>query len=415
LTRSLRVPFGTVAQLTVRRGQARDLLLAAAAVVMVEIVVAIFQGAELHRLEVGTLGGRLVGLAFGAAATVPLAFRRRAPLVVLGLTGAATFVATVLSGGLGPEVVGPLVALYTVATCCPRAISLTAGWVTLCCAVVGVTVEPAYPGWQALPLPSALIVTAWLIGDNVRVRRAYIAQLEERAARAERDRLAEAERAAAGERARIARELHDVVAHHVSVMAIQAGAARVVAETGGTPATTAAQRDALQSIETTARQVLTELRRMLGVLRRDDHGEGAVTSLEPQPSIGTLDALIRSVRAAGLPVEWRIQGEPVPLASSVELSAYRIVQEALTNVLKHEGPVPTEVIVRYAEDRLDVEVVDTPSGAAHPAQGGLAGGGHGIAGMRERVALFGGDLEVGRRPDGRFRVAARLPLGGTYR
>jgi signal transduction histidine kinase len=395
--------------MTARRGQTLDLFLAAVVVVGVEIVVATFHGAAVHRLEIGTAGGRLIGLAFGAVATVPLAFRRRAPLVVLGVTGAAVFASTILSGALGAEAIGPLVALYTVATSCRRAISLTAAWVTLCCAVVAVTVEPAYSGWQSLPLPSVLVVLAMLIGDNRRVRRAYIAQLEERAARAEADRLAEAERATAGERARIARELHDVVAHHVSVIAIQAGAARVVADAGETRA---GQRDALQSIETTARQVLTELRRLLGVLRRDEDGTGVVTALQPQPCIGSLDALIQTVRAAGLPVDWHIEGEPVPLASSVELSAYRIVQEALTNVLKHEGPVPTEVIVRYGEDRLDVEIVDTPDSSAEPAPSTLAGGGHGIAGMRERVALFGGDLDVGRRPDGTFGVFAKLPFGG---
>ena len=381
-------------------------------VAAVEFTVAIGHWATSSRVDVSSAGGRLIALGLGAAATLPLAYRRRAPLAVLGASGAATFATTVLFGSPMLAATGPLVALYTVATRCPRPISLTAAWVTLCAAIVGVTLAPAYPGWQALPLPSVLIVTVWLVGEAVRSRRERVTQDQERAVRAEADRLAELDRAVAGERARIARELHDVVAHHVSVIAIQAAAVRVVSETVTTAEPTAGQRETLQSIEITARQVLAELRRLLGVLRRDGAEAATVPSLEPQPSIASLDALIQAVRAAGLPVEWRIVGDPVAVASSVELSAYRIVQEALTNVLKHEGPVPTEVVVRYAEDRLEVEIVDTPNRAARPAGTALAGGGHGIAGMRERVALFGGDLEVGRCPDGRFRVMAKLPFGG---
>ena len=397
----------------------QDVLLTAVAVLAAAGAVVVAQGGAAHRLDVHNLQGHLTNLALGVAATVPLAWRRRAPLVVLGLTGAAAIAGMVLFGSPGPAAFGPLIALYTVAASCERAVSLTAGWVTLCGAVVGVTVERTSNvnlTWEEFALPAVFIVIAWLIGDNLRVRRAYVAQLEERSARAEADRIAAAERAAAVERARIARELHDVVAHHVSVIAIQAGAARLLIEGGppdhtvfaaaAGPGVVPAGHEALESIEAMARQALTELRRMLGVLRRDAADE--TPALEPQPGIGSLQALIETVRKAGLPVEWRIEGERVPIASSIELSAYRIIQEALTNVLKHEGPARTEVVVRFGEDQLAVVVVNQQSGAPHDS--GLESGGHGIAGMRERVALFGGDLDVGRRPDGAFSVVARLPF-----
>jgi signal transduction histidine kinase len=268
--------------------------------------------------------------------------------------------------------------------------------------------------WEAFAYPAVVIAIAWLVGDNVRTRRAYVAQLEERAAHAEADRAAEAERAAAGERARIARELHDVVAHHVSVIAIQAGAARMVGERfssaeGVDTGAGSTHWEALVSVESTARQALTELRRLLGVLRHD--GDIETPSLSPQPGIRSLEELFDRVRRAGLPLESRIEGDVVPLAPSIEVSAYRIVQESLTNVLKHEGAVPTEVTLRYRERDLEIAVIDRPTGA--PASALSGGGGHGLLGMRERVALFGGDLSVGRRADGAFEVLVRLPFDGA--
>ncbi|HEV3463585.1 MAG TPA: histidine kinase, partial [Actinomycetota bacterium] len=244
----------------------------------------------------------------------------------------------------------------------------------------------------------------------------------------EREREERAKLAVAEERARIARELHDVVAHSVSVMVVQAGAARRTLATSPGQATTA-----LGQIESTGRQALVEMRRLLGLLR-DGDGDGedgeVAAALTPQPSLAHLESLAAAAREAGLPVEIVVEGEPRPLPAGVDLSAYRIVQEALTNSLKHTGPARASVRLCYGREALEVQVLDDgPGPGAAPGGGGLAvvtlgpegvlpvsgarpttGGGHGLIGMRERVALFGGTLEAGPRPGGGYRVAARLPL-----
>ena len=207
-------------------------------------------------------------------------------------------------------------------------------------------------------------------------------------------------RAVAAERASIARELHDVIAHNVSVMVVQAGANRV-----SPPAGPAAAMDAFASIEATGRQALSETRRLLGLMRR----EGERQSPAPQPGLEHLTALAAQVRKAGLPVTVLVRGDPRPLPGGLNLSAYRIIQEALTNVLKHAGPVPTEVVVRYRDRELEIEVTDRGP-ATFTAREGLAGSGHGLIGMRERVALYGGQLDVGPVPGGGFVVRASLPL-----
>jgi signal transduction histidine kinase len=230
----------------------------------------------------------------------------------------------------------------------------------------------------------------WLAGVLVRARRQAVSlavrnQALQRAA----------ERAVAEERARIARELHDIVAHHLSVVVLQAAGARA----SGRPAAAA-----LEKIEDSGRQALTEMRRLLGVLRapREEF------RLTPQPGLGELAALAESVRAAGLPVRLVVDGDHAALPSAVGVSAYRIVQEALTNVLKHAGPAHAEVAVGWADGAVMIEVTDDGSG--NPAAGAQAGG-HGLAGMRERAAVFGGELVAGPRPSGGFAVRARLPLG----
>jgi signal transduction histidine kinase len=223
--------------------------------------------------------------------------------------------------------------------------------------------------------------------------------LGERAERAERERELRAREAVADERARIARELHDVVAHDVSVMVVQAqGAARVLE--GEQPQV----RQALAAIEATGREAVDEMRRLLGVLRRSDD-ELAVA---PQPSLGQLEALVAGVRDAGLPVELEVVGEPRTLPPGVDLSAYRIVQEALTNALKHAGPARARVVVRYEADAVALEVSDDGPGVAE-----AVGTGHGLVGMRERVALYGGDLEAGESREGGWALRARLPLGAA--
>jgi signal transduction histidine kinase len=242
------------------------------------------------------------------------------------------------------------------------------------------------------------ILAMVLVRGAVRGRQLQAEALAARAALLERERDMLAHEAVAEERARIARELHDLVAHNVSVMVVQAGAERVALGDEQT-----STRAALTSIEQAGRQALAEARRLLGVLRRNGDSEG----LEPQPSIEQIDLLLEQVQRAGLPVTLAVEGEPTALPAGVDLCAYRIVQEALTNALKHAGPAHAEVLLRYEPRALDVEVRDDGSGAA-TANGD--GAGHGLIGMRERVALYGGALATGPRAGGGFEIRAHIPL-----
>ena len=226
--------------------------------------------------------------------------------------------------------------------------------------------------------------------------RRVVGERERRAQLAERERDVAAREAVVEERARIARELHDAIAHNVSMMVVQAGAERRVIdpERGST-------REVLATIERIGRDALTELRRLVGMLRSPSADE-----LAPQPGLGDLPTLVAQVGAAGLPVELELQGEPRELPVGIQLSAYRIVQEALTNALKHAGEAHAVVQVRYGADSLELEIVDDGPGG----QVRVASGGHGLAGMRERVALYGGRLDTGRRPSGGFAVRVLLPV-----
>jgi signal transduction histidine kinase len=245
-------------------------------------------------------------------------------------------------------------------------------------------------GRTGVVLAAFQVLALWLAGVLVRARR-RAAVLSARSAALQR----EAEQAAAAERARIARELHDIVAHHLSVIVLQAAGARA----SGKPAA-----PTLEKIENSARQALGETRRLLGVLR--DPGEE--TGLDPQPGAGDLAALAASVRAAGLPVNLVIDGDHAALPAAVDVSVYRIVQEALTNVLRHAGPACADVTIGCAAEAVMIEATD--DGAGEPGNP-AASGGHGLAGMRERAAVFGGELAAGPRPSGGFAVRARLPLG----
>jgi signal transduction histidine kinase len=235
------------------------------------------------------------------------------------------------------------------------------------------------------------LVAFWLAGVLVHARRRATA-LAARSAALQR----QAEQAAAAERARIAREMHDIVAHHLSVIVLQAAGTRASGKPAG---------PALEKIENSARQALAETRRVLGVLRAPDE----VTGFAPQPGIGDLDALAASVRAAGLPVNLVISGDGAAPPATVDVSAYRIVQEALTNVLKHAGPARADVTIACTGEAVTIEVTDNGTGQASPA---MSAAGHGLAGMRERAAAFGGELAAGPRPGGGFAVRARLPLDG---
>jgi signal transduction histidine kinase len=247
-----------------------------------------------------------------------------------------------------------------------------------------------------------VLAAAWLLGHFVHDRRVYAAQLEQRTAQLEQAREELARRAVAEERLRIARELHDVVAHSMSVIAVQSGVGAHVAATQPEEA-----RKALAAIEVTSRATLHELRWLLGVLREDGEPQGSPAQV---PGLAGLDALLARMDEGGLAVKLRVEGTRRQLPPGIDLSAYRIVQEALTNVLKHAGAARAEVVLGYGEQELTIEVTDDGRGAAGAGGAGRPGTGHGLLGLRERVALFGGDLEVGPRPGGGFRVAARLPL-----
>jgi signal transduction histidine kinase len=227
--------------------------------------------------------------------------------------------------------------------------------------------------------------------------------LAERTRQLERERGATARLAVIDERVRIARELHDVVAHHVSLIGIQAGAARLVLDRRPEKA-----GETLAAIEASSREAVREMQRLLGFLRQDRDDD----PLAPQPGMGQIETLVAQMRTAGLGVTLEIGGTVRPLPPSVDLSAYRIVQEALTNALKHAGPTAATVGIRYGDRALELEIADD-GGAAPPAA--AVDGGNGLIGMRERVGLLGGELHVGQRPQGGFAVRARLPLDGRQR
>lgn len=253
-------------------------------------------------------------------------------------------------------------------------------------------------------LLSTPFILCWAWGRLTRVRGAYLTELEDRANRLERERDAQAKVAVAAERARIARELHDVVAHNVSVMIVQADGAAYVMDNSPQQA-----KEALATIASTGRQALVEMRRLLGVLRTADAAEEYV----PQPSVEELPELLDQVRTAGLPVEFSTSGEVRELPRGVELTVYRIVQEALTNVRKHGGPnVSARVAVDFGDRDLNVLIEDDGRGSTDEqlARGGLDGQGHGLIGMRERIGMVSGSLDAGPRPGGGFRIRAVLPL-----
>ena len=338
------------------------------------------------------------------AQTLPLVWRRRHPLAVSFVTGLAT-------AGYGlapypdlamPVPIGGVVGLYSVAAWGGRRAALVAGGVAAAAVVVVTSLPRTDADVVDTSFVSLALAGAWLLGDRARLQRAWAAELQDRAVRLERERAGEARRAVASERTRIARELHDVVAHHVSMMVVQAEAGPVAAERD--PARAAG---AFEAIAATGRQALVEMRRLLGVLRGD--GDQA-PSRGPQPGLADVRSLVEQVGRAGLRVELVVEGEQEPLPAGVDLSAYRIVQEALTNVVKHAGSGRARVLVRYGEHDLEVQVRD--EGGAGPGLAGPADGraGQGLVGMRERVNLFGGELRAGPRPGGGFTVDARLPL-----
>jgi signal transduction histidine kinase len=343
-------------------------------------------------------GSRGAALLFAPAVTLPLAWRRRVPLAALVVIAAAVVAQSLVAAP--PVSFGTFLALmlavYSVAAHCGRREALAGAAIGAVAAGVQGLREPGEASAFEVVYGVVYFGGAWVLGRALRRRRLATVELQGRAARLEREREERARAAVAEERGRIARELHDVIAHSMSVIVVQAGAAEQVLERDPARA-----RGALRSIRRAGNDALEEMRRLLGILRHEDEE----LTLAPQPSIARLDELLGQARAGGLPVELVVDGQPRQLAPGVELAAYRIVQEALTNSRKHAGAAHARVIVRYAPDALELDVVDN----GRPSQPG-EGTGHGLVGMRERAALYGGVLEAGARPEGGFAVHARLPL-----
>jgi signal transduction histidine kinase len=334
--------------------------------------------------------------------TLLLVGRRLWPIPVFLATAAATILhASLAQGDSVNASLGSLVALFTVAERADRRVSAA---LALLLGVAFTTVIVVKAG-QPIPLQSLLqtvlsVVIAWALGDWARTRGLYAAAIEDRARLLVVEREERARRAVQDERERIARELHDVVTHHVSVIVIQAGAGLTALDRRPEGA-----RAALTAIDRTGRQALTDMRRMLGILGEGPHDPES--GREPMPGLDRLGELLEQVRAAGLPVEIAIGGERRPLDPGVELSAYRIIQEALTNVLKHAEGARARVALDYGPRTLDIAVTDE-GGTGPRGIGGRDDGGRGIIGMHERAVLFGGSLEAGPTPTG-FAVRARLP------
>ncbi|QIY97462.1 sensor histidine kinase [Streptomyces sp. S1D4-11] len=360
-------------------------------------------------------GSLVAALPIAVVLSAVVALRRLMPEKMLVLAAVVGVAQVVLDVPPAPADFAMLVIIYTVAADGARWASRLGLIGGLCAATVG---QLRWPLRDQGPLGAVLIVIfqtvpfalAWVLGDSIRTRRAYLAQLEERAARLEKEREAQAKVAVAAERARIARELHDVVAHNVSVMVVQADGAAYVMDAAPEQA-----RKALETISGTGRQALAEMRRLLGVLRTGEHQESG--EYVPQPDVEQLDDLIEQCRTSGLPVDFKVEGTPRPLPSGVELTAYRIVQEALTNTRKHGGPnAGASVRLVYFDDGLGLLVEDDGKGAPHELyeEGGADGQGHGLIGMRERVGMVGGTLDAGPRPGGGFRISALLPLKSAH-
>ncbi len=425
-----RIPLDPVTPLSVGPGLARPHRWLAAHPRALDLLVAVgvFAFIIIGAVANPRLRGHHIGLVFVLLALVSsasLVFRRHKPVTVLAITSAITVVEITTSRSGPPRtaiVLGVVVALYTLAASTDRPTTWRVGFITAVL-LTGTAMLFGLSPWYS---QENLGIFAWAglaaaAGDAVRSRRAYIAAIEERAVRAERTREEEARRRVAEERLRIARELHDVVAHHIALVNVQAGVASHVMDSRPDQA-----KEALAHVREASRSALDELRATVGLLRQ--YGDPAAPT-EPAPGLGVLDQLVEGFARVGMRVE--VDAEPRdlgPLAGSVDLTAYRVVQEALTNVHKHAGPEAT-VRITIVRDRgaLEITVVDDGAGAEPRAAGASGtevseprvpaappddehGGGHGLIGMRERVTALRGSCEAGALPDGGFRVRVRLPL-----
>ena len=367
-----------------------------AAVLLVAGVLAALFGEDKAR------GAQLISM---VGVTVPVAFRRRRPIAAVLTMALALLLATAL-GGAPTQSTGivALIALVSGAYMLGARTQgrvLAAGTIALIVALAADAIAEESQTVSALLFFTFFVVGLPVAAGQATRSRAQLAdELADRAVALERARGGEAQAAVQEERARIARELHDVVAHDVSVMVVQAAAAKRIVEREPDRA-----EEAIVSIEGTGREALAEMRRLLGVLRRGDED----LALAPQPSLSRVDALLARTRAAGLDVALERSGDDAPLPAGVDLAAYRVVQEALANVVRHAGAEHATVRLTYDPRAVVVEVVDDGRGAANG--GGKAG--HGLIGLRERVDLYGGDFEAGPRAEGGFGVRARLPVAGV--
>jgi signal transduction histidine kinase len=335
-----------------------------------------------------------------AVACLVLAWRRRWPVAVLAVSAAAVTVYSLLGYVNGAALIAPILALYAVATQVSVRRAALAAVVTLAVLMTATAVNNPFGrisggGFDLIPF---MVAAALAAGIAVANRRAYVASIRDRAEQDARRKVDE-------ERLRIARELHDVVAHTMATINVQAGVAAHVL-----PSKPEAAADALQAIKTASREGLRELRAILNVLRQADDAD----PVQPAPGLAQLDALVEGARRAGLPITLTVTGEPFPLPAAVDLAAYRIVQESLTNVIRHAGPADAAVSLSYHPGELGIDVTDTGHGPK-PAPGYAAAGGtvgHGLAGMRERAAAVGGAVRTGPCPGGGYQVTARLPVHG---
>ncbi|MFD4657484.1 sensor histidine kinase [Kitasatospora sp. NPDC058444] len=380
-----------------RRGQVFDAALA--------LFLALTSG-RYATIAGGPHGTSLSWLLLVPLVPLPLVLRRRHPLAVLWTVVPAALLVRYQSQDIAYSAgVAVMVAAYSAAAYGRRGTALLLSLSAATVALVALFSAAKLPHFPNGVIAVLVLAPVFAVAYELRMWRRRVDEGRERLSALEREQLAALQRAVELERARIARELHDVVTHNVSMMTIQAGAARKILDTAPDKA-----REAMAAVESGGRAAMTELRHVMGLLTIDSEtgdAPDAEAGLSPQPGLGQLDALVEGVRRAGLPVELAVRGERRPVPPGVELAAYRVVQEALTNTVKHAGGADAAVTVEYAPDRLLVEVTDTggrPTGAA------ATGDGRGLLGLRERLAVYGGTLHTGPRPRGGYRVTARIPL-----
>ena len=354
------------------------------------------QGSDLKQFHGHPVPHPTTALALVAVACLALAWRRRYPVTVLAVSTTAVIAYSLLGYVNGAALIAPVIALYAVATQLSALRATALGVVTIGALMAATAARNPFGqisggGYYLIPIMGVGVLFGGIALAN---RRAYAASIRDRAEQDARRRIDE-------ERLRIARELHDVVAHTMATINVQAGVASHVL-----PAKPEAAAEALLAIKAASKEGLRELRAILNVLRQADDAD----PVQPAPGLAQLDALIEGARRSGLPVTLSVTGEPFPLPAAVDLAAYRIVQESLTNVIRHAGPADAAVSVRYRPDELGIDVTDSGHGVKPAAAGGTAG--HGLVGMRERASAVGGTVQAGQRPGRGFQVTVRLPVHG---